>query len=83
MRLKAFSYADANAACKPFEASHEEQLRLVSDFNWLNERKPEGLGDIVRDVLAGSAFIDAARCEAIARALEQRALLLRERICSR
>lgn len=76
-------HADANTACKPFEASHEEQLRLVSDFSWLDESKLEGLGDIVREVLAGSTFIDAARCEAIARALEQRALLLREYIRGR
>lgn len=75
--------ANANTACKPFAASHGEQLRLVSDLRWLDESKLTGLGDIVRDVLAGSTFIDAARCEAIARALEQRALLLREYIRGR
>lgn len=75
--------ANANAACKPFAASHEGQLRLVSDLRWLDESKLAGLGDIVRNVLAGSTFIDAARCEAIARTLEQRALLLREYIRGR
>lgn len=74
---------NAKATCKPFAASHGEQLQLVSDFRCLDESKLEGLGNIVRDVLSGSAFIGAARCETIARALEQRALLLRERICSR
>lgn len=74
--------ANANATCKPFAASHGEQLRLVSDFSWLDESKLEGLGDIVREVLADSIFIDTARCEVIAQALEQRALLLRERIRS-
>lgn len=72
--------AGAKVTCKPFKTSHEEQLRLVSDFGWLDEGKLEGLGDIAREVLADSDFIDAARCEAIAQALEKRALLLRENI---
>lgn len=72
--------AGAKVACKPFKTSHEEQLRLVSDFGWLDESKLEGLGDIAREVLADSDFIDTARCEAIAQALEKRALLLREHI---
>lgn len=71
--------SDLQALC----GKHGEQLQLVSDFRCLDESKLEGLGNIVRDVLSGSAFIGAARCETIARALEQRALLLRERICSR
>ena len=75
--------ATASPACKPFAASHEEQLRFVSDFSWLEEINLEGLGDIVRDVLAGSACIDAIRCEVIAQALEQRARLLREYIRGR
>lgn len=70
--------AGAKVTCKPFKTSHEEQLRLVSDFGWLDESRLEGLGDIAREVLADSDFIDAARCEAIAQALEKRALLLRE-----
>lgn len=68
-------YAGANAACKPFEASHEEQLRRVSNLRWLDKRKLEGLGEILREIVTGSAFIDAARRETIAQALEQRALL--------
>ena len=72
--------AGAKVTCKPFKTSHEEQLRLVSDFGWLDESRLEGLGDIAREVLADSDFIDAGRCEAIAQALEKRALLLREHI---
>lgn len=72
--------AGTKVACKPFKTSHEEQLRLVSDFGWLDESKLEHLGDIAREVLADSDFIDDTRCEAIARALEKRALLLREHV---
>lgn len=72
--------AGAKVTCKPFKTSHEEQLRLVSDFGWLDESRLEGLGDIAREVLADSDFIGAGRCEAIAQALEKRALLLREHI---
>ena len=72
--------AGTKVACKPFKTSHEEQLRLVSDFGWLDESKLEHLGDIAREVLADSDFIDDTRCEAIARALEKRALLLQEHV---
>lgn len=69
-------HAGAKAACKPFKTTHAEQLRLVKDFSWLDERALTGLGDIAREVFANSPFIPPERAEAIAGALDDRARLL-------
>lgn len=75
--------ADARVACKPFKIIHEDQLRLVSDFGWLDLDSLTSLPNIVREIFAGSEFVDAARVEAIAKALETRAERLKEFVLSR
>ena len=34
--------ADAKTICKPFKTSHEEQIGLVQDFDWLDFSRAEG-----------------------------------------
>lgn len=75
--------ANTKVPCKPFKIIHEEQIRLVKDFSWLDEKKLEGLGDIVREVFMGSDFVDEARSEKIAKGLEERVAMLKEHIQKR
>jgi len=70
--------ANAPAACKPFKAEHLEQLRLVSDFDWLDASALSRIGDVAREVFAGSEYVDSARADAIAKALDERAEKLKE-----
>lgn len=72
--------ANARVACKPFKGEHSEQLRLVHDFDWLDTSALSHIGDIAMEVFAGSDFVDGARAGAIARALDERAVLLKEHI---
>lgn len=67
-----------NVPCKPFAGDHEKQLKLARDFTWLNTDALDGLGDIIMDVFVGSEFVDAARAQAIARAVSGRAGRLKE-----
>lgn len=66
------------ANCKPFKNTHEEQLKLVSDFSWLDLSALQGIDDEWRKIVEGSLFIDKARCEAIAAGLSQRIQMLEE-----
>lgn len=75
--------ADAKVACKPFKTTHEDQLRLVSDFGWLEPDSLSGLSGIVREVCAASDFVGGARVQAIAKAVEIRAQRLKEIVLSR
>lgn len=61
--------------CKPFKKHHEEQLKLVRDYSWI---EPERLGDVsqmIHETLStedAKEYMDAARVEAIADAVASR-----------
>ena len=75
--------AGAKTACKPFKTTHEEQLQLVTDFAWLDPSALVGLDDVVREVFAGSDFVDGPRAEAIAGAVAERTERVKEYIRTR
>ena len=58
-------------------------LQLVRDFQWLDVSALAGLDDIVREVFAGSDFVDAQRAGAIAKAVAERVERLKAHIRSR
>lgn len=58
--------------CKPFKNSHEEQIRLVHSFDWLDLNALHGMDEEFRELVRGSLFIDSARCDALCRALRGR-----------
>ena len=64
--------ADEPLTCKPFKLNHQEQIQLVSSFDWLDLSALTGIEEEVRDIFRGSLFVDEARCETICRALRQR-----------
>jgi hypothetical protein len=58
--------------CKPFRKSHDEQIKLVSDFSWFNASALEGLSDELIEILSQSETVDKSRRTAIAAAVKDR-----------
>ena len=66
-----------NITCKPFKRTHQDQLRLVTSFDWLDLSKLDGVDQDIREVFAGAEeFIDKERVEAIIASVNQRVQLL-------
>jgi len=58
-----------NITCKPFKKSHEEQIKLVSDFSWIDFDKLSDVYMLIHDILSSEEaekFIDKTRIEVIA-----------------
>lgn len=68
----------AKVYCKPFKSDHEEQIKLVSSFDWLDLNALYGIEDELRELVRGSLFIDEARCDALCRGLKGRVEKLTE-----
>ena len=68
--------AGGKQPCKPFKADHEEQIRLVKSFDWLNMSALHDIDEELRELVRGSVFIDAARCDALCFALRKRVKML-------
>ena len=66
-----------NITCKPFKKTHQDQLRLVTSFDWLDLSKLDGVDQDIRVVFAGAEeFIDKERVEAIVASVNQRIQML-------
>lgn len=62
-----------NITCKPFKRSHQDQLRLVTSFDWLDLSKLQDVDRDIREVFTGAGeFIDKERVEAIITSVNQR-----------
>ncbi|MDR1796624.1 MAG: excisionase, partial [Clostridiales Family XIII bacterium] len=70
--------AGAPVDSKPFRPKHDEQIKLVSDFSWLDFDALAGVDEAYAEVLAQSPFIDAPRRKALCRALARRIAMLQE-----
>lgn len=75
--------AKAKISCKPFKNNHEEQIKLVSSFDWLNLNALYDIDEELRELMRGSMFIDTARCDALCFALRERMDMLLEVVNSR
>lgn len=64
--------AGAKAASKPFKTTHDEQIKLVSSFAWLDITALAGIDEELRELVKGSLFIDKVRADAICAALRGR-----------
>lgn len=62
----------AKLRCKPFKNTHEEQIKLVSFFDWLDISKLNGIEEEFRELVRDSIFIDNTRCDAICKAIKER-----------
>ena len=66
-----------NISCKPFKKTHQDQLRMVTSFDWLDLSKLDDVDQDIREVFTGAEeFIDKERVEAIVASVNQRVQLL-------
>lgn len=68
-------YSERDVVCKPFKNHHEEQLKLVSDFSWINFRALYDVRELIADTLSidgAEEYIDGNRIRAIAEAVQRR-----------
>lgn len=70
--------AEMVAESKPFKSSHEEQIKLVSDFSWLSFSALTGIEEEFREIVKDSVFVDEARCDAICKAIKGRCRMLED-----
>lgn len=70
--------ADGKLICNMFKPEDNEQLRLVTSFNWLELSLLDGIEEEVGNIFRGSLFVDEARCDAICQALRGRIEHLQE-----
>lgn len=64
-----------NVVCKPFKNRHEEQLKLVTDFNWIDFDRLSDVRQLIVETLSAEGtedYIDERRIEAIADAAQVR-----------
>ena len=65
---------EKNIACKPFKKRHDEQIKLVSSFDWIDFSKLEDVGAIIQEVFAdprAQELIGEDRQEAITQMVER------------
>lgn len=67
-----------HVACKPFKTSHDEQIQLVSSFDWLDLSALSGMDEEFRELARGSLFLDQTRIDALCAALSSRVKRLEE-----
>ena len=68
-----------NIICKPFKRTHQDQLRLVTSFDWLDFSNLNDVDQDIREVFAGAEeFIDKERVEAIIASVNQRIQMLED-----
>ena len=67
-------YTEKNIASKPFKRRHDEQIKLVTSFDWIDFSKLYDAGDMVREVFSdprAKELISENRKEAIAQMVER------------
>ena len=70
-----------NVTCKPFKNHHEEQLKLVTDFSWIDFDRLADTRDLIVETLSAEGaeeFIDEGRIEIIAESVLTRIEHVRE-----
>lgn len=75
--------AVAKIPCKPFKSDHEEQIKLVQSFDWLDLNALYDIDEELRELVRNSVFIDTARCDALCFAFRRRVEMLTEFVNSR
>ena len=70
-------------SCKPFKSNHEEQLKLVKSFDWLDFTALQDIEEEFREIVNGSLFIDEERCGAICAAIKERVKKLKDFVDTR
>ncbi len=64
------------AQSKPFRSKHSEQIRLVTDFSWVDVGALKGIGEEFAEILRPSEYIDGERRSALCKAVDVRVKML-------
>lgn len=68
-------HAEKDVVCKPFKNHHTEQLKLVSDFSWIDFDRLEDADRLIESVLTAEGaeeYMDEARIRAIEGSVKRR-----------
>ncbi len=72
-KLPAQILSGKDVDCKPFKKKHEEQLRLVTDYSWINFAALENIDEDIRKVFAEAGmYADENRIEAVVSSVKRR-----------
>ncbi len=74
-KLAAQIRSGKDITCKPFKKHHEEQLKLVSSFEWIDFEKLSDIKEVIKEIMTtGDAveYMDDARVKAIADSVDKR-----------
>lgn len=80
-KMPAQMRTERNVICKPFKNHLEEQIKLVSDFSWIDFAKLSDIQEVIADVLSAEVaadYIDNARIQAITEGVVRRIDLLKK-----
>lgn len=69
-------HAKTRTICKPFKSTHEEQIRLVTDFSWIDFSSLIEVDEDLREIMRGSLFVDEARCNVLCKGITERIQML-------
>ena len=67
--------SERDITCKPFKKYHEEQLKLVSSFDWIDIEKLSDVRGLIMETFtkdSASEYVDETRMKAIADTVEKR-----------
>ena len=67
--------AEQDIVCKPFKKHHEEQLKLVTDFSWIDFDRLSDIGELIEKVLTDEKaqdYMDEKRVGAIISTVQRR-----------
>ncbi len=67
-----------NTPSRTFKKTHEEQIKLVPSFQWLNQACLEQAVDICREVYSKNPFMDAHRLDTLCVAMDTRTQFLKD-----
>lgn len=73
--------AEIGIVCKPFKRNHEEQLKLVSSYDWIPFENLTDIKDVICEILSderAEEFIEEKRVKAIADSVENRIQKLKQ-----
>lgn len=62
---------------KPFKTNHADQIKLVTDFSWLDINKLKGVDEEFAEILETSEHMDAVRKDTLCRMLNSRIEMLK------
>lgn len=65
----------SEVVCKPFKKHHEEQLKLVSSFDWIDFSALDGVGEMITEILSdenAKDYMEENRIRVIAELTERR-----------